>query len=246
MDKFLYVAMSGAKQTMLAQRVHSHNLANVSTTGFKADLAQARSMQVFGQHHPSRVYAMTENPGVNFESGHIMTTHRDLDVSVQGEGWLTVLDNEGNEAFTRSGELMVDTNGLVKTQSGHIVMGNAGPLTLPQYEKLEMGVDGTVSVQALGQGPESLTEVDRIKLVNPDTDALKKGVDGLFRRKDGEFEPPDGAVRIQTGALEASNVNPVESMMQIMSLSRQFEMQVKLLKQAEALDESSARLLHQR
>ncbi|MBL4865100.1 MAG: flagellar basal body rod protein FlgF [Pseudomonadales bacterium] len=243
MDKMLYVAMSGAKQTMLAQNIHSHNLANVATTGFKADLAQARSMQVFGGHFPSRVYAMTESPGVDFRPGSMITTNRDLDISVQGEGWLAVLDREGNEAFTRSGELMVDSNGLIKTQNDLIVMGNAGPLTLPPFEKIEIGVDGTVTIQALGQGPETLTEVDRIKLVNPELAQLTKGSDGLFRRKDGNIEPPDSVVRIQKGVLEGSNVNPVEALMEIMSLSRQFELQMKMMSKAEELDENSARLL---
>lgn len=244
MDRVLYVAMSGAKQSMLAQNVHSHNLANVSTTGFKADLAQARAMPVFGGgHFPSRVYAMTENPGVNFEPGNMIATNRDLDVSIQGDGWITVLDSQGNEAYTRSGELTVDSNGLVKTRNDLILMGNAGPLILPPYEKLEIGGDGTVTIQALGQGPETLTEVDRLKLVNPDVRQLTKGPDGLFRRMDGGFEPPDGVVRIQKGVLEGSNVNPVESLMEIMSLSRQFEMQMKIIQKAEELDENSARIL---
>ncbi|MBV1883738.1 MAG: flagellar basal body rod protein FlgF [Pseudomonadales bacterium] len=243
MDKMLYVAMSGAKQTMLAQNVHSHNLANVATTGFKADYAQARSMPVFGGDFPTRVYSMTENPGVNFEPGNMIATNRDLDISVQGEGWLTVLDSEGNEAFTRSGELVVDANGLVKTRDNLILMGNAGPLVLPPYEKLEIGGDGTITVQSLGQGPETLTEVDRMKLVNPEVRELTKGADGMFRRKDGNIEPPDSVVRVQSGVLEGSNVNPVEALMEIMSLSRQFELQMKMMTKAEELDENSARLL---
>jgi len=243
MDRFLYVAMSGAKQSMLAQNVHAHNLANVSTTGFKADLAQARSMPVFGGQFPTRVYSMTESPGVNLSNGPMIPTNRDLDLAVQGDGWITVLDSEGNEAFTRAGEMIVDPNGVVKTRNGRTVMGNAGPLTLPPYEKLSVGVDGTVTVQSLGQGPETLTEVDRIKLVNPDYRDLTKGVDGLFRRKDGLVEPADGLVRIQKGVLEGSNTNPVESMMEIMTLSRHFELQMKLITKAEELDENSARLL---
>lgn len=243
MDKLLYIAMSGAKQTMLAQNTHSNNLANVDTNGFKADLAQARSMPVFGEHFPSRVYSMTERPGVNYTEGNHISTGRELDVTVLAEGWLTVQDDAGGEAFTRAGNLRVDEVGFVRTQSGQIVMGNAGPLILPEFEKLEIGVDGVVSVRGLGQGPEGLVEVDQLKLVNPPLDQIEKGLDGLFRRTDGVIEPPDFNVRVMTGMLEGSNVNAVHSMIGIVNLQRQFELQVKLMDKAETMDQATSQLL---
>lgn len=243
MDKLLYIAMSGAKQTMLAQNTHSNNLANVDTNGFKADLAQARSMPVFGEHFPSRVYSMTERPGVNYAEGNHISTGRELDVTVLAQGWLTVQDDTGGEAFTRAGNLRVDEVGFVRTQSGQIVMGNAGPLILPEFEKLEIGVDGVVSVRGLGQGPEGLVEVDQLKLVNPPLDQIEKGLDGLFRRTDGVIEPPDLNVRVMTGMLEGSNVNAVHSMIGIVNLQRQFELQVKLMDKAETMDQATSQLL---
>ncbi len=243
MDKLLYVAMSGAMQSMQSQNIHSHNLANVDTVGFKADFAQARSMPVFGEHYPSRVYAMTENPGVNYDSGPLMITGKDLDIAVDGEGWIAVVDAEGNEALTRSGELFIDHLGFVTTREGHTVMGNAGPLVVPPFEKLEIGVDGTVSIRALGQGPEALTELDRIKLVKPPLEELEKGLDGLFRRKDGLIEDPDFTVRLVKGALERSNVNAVESLLSILSAARQFELQVKMMEKSEEMDASAARVM---
>lgn len=247
MDKAIFIGMSGAKQTMLAQQAHANNLANVNTTGFKRDFAQARSMPVFGEHFPTRAYAMTERPGTDLSAGALIETGRDLDVAVGGEGWLTVQTDNGDEALTRSGSLSVDVNGLLRTASGEPVMGNGGPVALPPYDKLLIGQDGTVSIIPAGGPPDQLVEVDRLKLVNPPSDALMKGEDGFIRRKPDQAieggEPPDASVRLTSGFLEASNVNAVEEMISNMQLARQYEMQVKVMRTAESNSEATARLL---
>lgn len=84
MDKVLYLAMSGARENMLAQQTHANNLANANTTGFKSDLAQARAMQVFGEGHASRVYAQTERPATDLTHGTLIETGRMLDVALAG------------------------------------------------------------------------------------------------------------------------------------------------------------------
>ena len=183
MDKALYIGMSGAKQNMLAQRAHANNLANVNTTGFKKDFAQARSMPVFGEHHPTRAYAMTERPGTDLSAGALMDTGRKLDVAVEGDGWLAVQNDLGEEVFTRSGSLQVDVNGLVRLASGELVLGNGGPVALPPFDNLQVGADGTISIVPVGGPPDQLVEVDRLKLVNPPGNALEKGLDGFIRRK---------------------------------------------------------------
>lgn len=243
MDKMLYVAMSGAKQAMLSQTVRANNLANASTNGFKRDFEQARSMQVFGDHFPSRVYSMTEIPASDMASGSLVKTDRELDVSVNGEGWFVVLDQSGNEAFTRAGNFSLRPDGTLVTQEGNTVMGNNGPVVIPPAEKIEFGADGTVSVRGLGQNPNALTEIGRLKLVRPPQANLVKGEDGMFRTKDGLVQDVDGGVRVVSGMLEESNVNVVEEMMSIISSSRRFEMQVKLMKKAEEADGAAARLL---
>jgi flagellar basal-body rod protein FlgF len=252
MDKALYIAMSGAKQNMLAQRGHANNLANVNTTGFKADLHQARSMPVFGEHFPTRAYAMTERPASDFSSGSAIQTGRDLDVAVQGDGWIAVQSADGSEAYTREGDLQVDVDGVLRTGSGLPVIGNGGPVVLPPADTMTIGVDGVISIVGVGQNPDEIAEVDRIKLVNPEGAELEKGVDGLMRLKpdgnlpEGAAAPvaaPDGAVRLASGYLESSNVNAVEEMTQILALSRQFEMQIKLMTTADQNTESAARLL---
>lgn len=243
MDRMLYIAMTGAKQTLVAQAANTNNLANASTTGFRADFEAFRAMPVFGYGQPSRVYAMAERPGVDLSSGTVYATGRDLDVAVQGEGWIAVQAPDGREAYTRAGDLRVNETGLLTNGAGHPVLGNAGPITVPQAETLDIGADGTVSIRPLGQAPNTLTVVDRIKLVNPPKGDLMKGADGLVRRKDGLVPPPDEAVRVVAGSLETSNVNTVEAMVNLITLSRQFEMQVKAMRTTEEIDQSAQQLL---
>jgi flagellar basal-body rod protein FlgF len=235
MDRMLYLAMTGAKQSMVSQAVNTNNLANVSTTGFKADLEQFRSMPVYGPGMPSRVYAMTESPATDLSSGTFRTTGRDLDVAIQGNGWISVQAPDGSEAYTRAGDLHVDGSGLLTTGTGLPVIGtNGGPILVPQNEKFEIGIDGTISVRPVGQAASTLAEVDRIKLVNPQPESMRKNENGLMVLEDGQSAPPDAGVRIMSGVLETSNVNAVESMVNMIELSRQYEMQVKMMKTADA------------
>ncbi|MCB1790307.1 MAG: flagellar basal body rod protein FlgF [Gammaproteobacteria bacterium] len=238
MDRMLYVAMSGAKETLIAQGNASNNLANANTTGFLADLNQFRSMPVFGSGHPTRVYAMDERPGTNFDHGSIQYTGRDLDVSVQQGGWLAVQAPDGGEAYSRRGDLRVDENGLLVTGNNLPVMGNGGPIAVPPFEKIDIGVDGTVSIRPLGAGGNELAVIDRIKLVAPQFEQMHKGNDGLFRMIDGGEAEADAAQRLVSGALTASNVNVVNEMVDMIELSRRFELQVKMMKSAE--DNSAA------
>lgn len=246
MDRALFLAMSGAKQNMQAMQLRANNLANVSTTGFRADLAQARSMQAYGDGLPSRVFSMTERPGNNFQQGSVITTGRDLDVTVQGDGWISVLDKTGAEGLTRNGNLQIDETGLLMNGSGHLVLGETGaPITLPvPLSKVEIGNDGTISVRPQGAPADAMEIVDRIKLVRPNNQDLYKDVNGLFRAKDPNAAyDADANVKILTRALEGSNVNAVGEMTSLIDLQRQFEMQVKMMSTAEDMDKSSDSLL---
>jgi len=244
MDKALYIAMSGAKQNMLAQRSHANNLANVNTTGFKQDYAQARAMPVFGERYASRAYAMTERPGTNFEQGPLMETGNNLDIALNGEGWIAVQAADGTEAYTRAGDLQVDVNGILRTGAGLPVLGDGGPIAIPPASTIEIGADGTISVLPLGAQGVQLAQIDRIRLVNPPAQDLEKQEDGLIHLREGApAAEPDGTLRVEQGFLEGSNVNAVNALTDILSLSRQYELQVKLMGQADQNSEASARLL---
>lgn len=244
MDKSLYIAMSGAKQNMLAQRAHANNLANVNTTGFKEDFAQARAMPVFGEHYASRAYALTERPGTKFEQGPLIQTGNSLDVAIAGEGWMAVQAPDGTEAYTRAGDLQIDVNGILRNGSGLPVMGEGGPIVIPPAQKVEIGVDGAVSIIPQGAADVGLAQVERIRLVNPPRDDLEKRPDGLIHLKEGAAAAePDANIRLEQGFLEGSNVNAVTALTEILSLSRQYELQVKLMSTAQQNSEASARLL---
>ena len=243
MDKMLYVAMTGASQNARAQQAHANNLANISTTGFRRDFEQARSMQVFGDSHPARVYAMSERPGTDFTPGTLQETGRDLDVAVEGEGWIAVQAPDGSEAYVRTGSLNIDVLGMLRTADGMPVLGNGGPIAIPPEEKVDVGNDGTISIRALGEGPSVIAEVDRLKLVRPDPAQLEKQTDGMIHFKGTGQVQADANVQVSSGFLQASNVNAVEEMTAILSLSRQFELHVKMMRTAEDNDTAMARVL---
>lgn len=243
MDRSIYVAMSGAKETLRAQAANNHNLANASTNGFRADLTAFMSRDVEGPGYASRAYATTSTIGWNRDSGAMMTTGRDLDVAVNGDGWIAVQAADGREAYTRAGDLRVDADGQLRNGSGLAVMGDTGPLAVPPHATLAVGTDGTVSIVPLGQGPETVSSVGRIKLVNPEPGGLERGTDGLFRLRDGSEAPAEAGVRIASGVLESSNVNAASAMVNMIELSRQFDMQLKSIRSAEENARSATSLL---
>jgi flagellar basal-body rod protein FlgF len=242
-DKFLYIAMTGAKETLRAQAANSHNLANASTTGFRADLSAFQSRAVTGAGFASRAYATNSTTGTDTTYGSMQTTGRDLDVAIQGQGYFAVQGRDGIEAYTRAGDFRADANGVLSNGAGHMVMGTDGPLTIPPYASLLIGGDGTVSIVPIGQDAKTTSTVGRIKLVNPDANALVRGEDGLFRTPDGVPAVSDPNVRVSSGVLESSNVNIADAMVTMIQLARHFDLQVKAMRAAEDNAASSAQLL---
>lgn len=243
MDRSLYIAMSGAKQTLLAKAANANNLANSQTIGFKSDFAQFRAMPMFGPGHPTRVYAMTERPGHNFVSGAIRTTGRDLDVAIQDKGWLAVQGLNGQEAYVRAGSLVRTTSGQLQTAFGLPVLGNKGPIAIPPANSISIGKDGTISIIPIAGRKNSPAIIDRIKLVKPSIDNLEKKADGLFYLKNGAQSPASANVTLVQGALEDSNVNPIHSMVEMIQLARNFELQTKMMKQTSDNAAASTKLL---
>jgi flagellar basal-body rod protein FlgF len=243
MDRMLYVAMSGAKETLRAQTVNNHNLANVSTTGFKADLEAFQSRAVDGSGFASRVYTQSTPNGFDSQSGSLLTTGRDLDVAINGQGWLAVQGPDGKEAYTRAGDLQVDATGQLTTATGHAVLGDGGPINVPPYSSVFIARDGSISIVGQGQSPQTAASIARLKLVNPPKEQLTRSDDGLFRMKDGTDAPADAAVQVASGVLETSNVNAAEAMVNMIELARHFEMQVKAIRSAEENGAAAAQIM---
>jgi flagellar basal-body rod protein FlgF len=243
MDRFLYIAMNGAKNAQYAQQVNANNLANVSTVGFKAEMDHFKSQAVYGPGHASRAYASDERSGIDFTQGPVMTTGRELDVAINNEGWFAVQAADGSTAYSRRGDFRIDPAGLLKNGADQIVLGEGGPVTLPEFESLVIGRDGTISIRAAGQAANTLVAVDRLMLVNPPSENLQRGEDGLMRTLDGAPAAPDASVTLTHGALEGSNVNTVDAMINMMEYARFYETQVKLMRVAEENDAASARLM---
>ena len=241
MDRMVYLAMSGAKQIALAQANNSNNLANASTPGFRADLEAFKSLPVNGPSLASRVYASDESVGVNLDAGVVTSTGNNLDVAISTEGYFSVQAPDGSEAYTRAGDFRVDAQGVLTTGAGHPVLGNGGPVALPPFEQIMIGSDGTVSIQPLGQSGTALAVVDRLKLVNPDPATIEKRPDGLLGTPQPAEE--DASVQVQSGALESSNVNTVEALVNMIELARMFEMNVKTMKTASENDAATNQIL---
>jgi len=238
----MYVAMSGARQVMLQQATNSHNLANLNTNGFKADIDSFKSVPVYGPGNPGRVYGMDHRAGIDLTPSQLISTGVPLDVAVNGDGFIAVQDLDGSESYTRDGSLRVTQQGLLVTSGGHPVLGEGGPITLSPYSDIMVGSDGTITIQPLGQSGGELAVLDRIKLVNPDPKTVERNERGLFTTPEQD-EPANADVTLATESLETSNVNSVEALVTMIELSRQFETQVKLMKAAEDNDVSATALL---
>lgn len=241
MDALIYTLMSGAERSMRAQQVHANNLANLETNGFRADLDLALSEAVPGTGFDARHMAKLETNAVTSRAGAVRATGRDLDVAMQGNAYLAVQSN-GGEAYTRAGAIQIDADGALKVD-GRPLLGDGGPVVLPPYEKLSIGVDGTVSIQAPGE--TEMQAVDKLKLVTPEVGQITKNEAGLIVPRNGQPLAADDNAQLQAGALEGSNVSAVEEMVATMSLNRDFEVQMKLYKAADSMAEAGNRLVRE-
>ena len=243
MDRLIYTAMTGAKHVFLQQAGTANNLANASTVGFKAQEHRFRAVPVQSEAMPTRAFVVDASVADVFDEGPLMFTGRNLDVAVQGRGWLAVQLPDGSEAYTRAGSLDVDVTGLLVTKSGNSVLGDGGPISVPPDNTIEIAPDGTVSVVPTFGARNNASAIARLKLVNPPEADLVRGADGLFRLRDGQQAPASETVKVASGALEGSNVNVTDAMVNLISLSRQFEMQIKMLQTADANAQRADQLL---
>lgn len=233
MDRLIYTAMTGASQVLQQQATVTENLSNANTPGFRAALSTFRAVPLVGGGMPTRTFVVDSTPGSDFTPAGFQPTGRALDVAVNGPGWIAIQGADGKEAYTRNGSFQVTPNGVLQTRSGLNVMGDAGPITIPPDTEVTIAKDGTISTVPTGGQSAAVVSVGRLKLVNPPTTQLERGADGLFRMKDGSVAPSDARTEVVSGNLEGSNVNTVESMVQMISLARKFDMQIKMLTSAD-------------
>lgn len=243
MDKLIYTAMSGSRHTLLQQESVAHNLANVSTTGYKAAEHRLRAVPVISEALPTRAFVTDASVVDDLTPGPLMQTGRSLDVAVQGKGWIAVQAPDGSEAYTRNGNLSISPEGQLQTKSGLAVVGDGGPIAIPPDNNISVAHDGTITATPASGAVNTATPVARIKLVNPPEADLVRGDDGLFRLKSGEPADTDPSVVAAGGYLEGSNVNTAEQMVRMISLARQFEMQTRLIQSAQSNDQQAQQLL---
>lgn len=235
--------MTGAKHVFMQQAATANNLANASTVGFKAQEHRFRAVPVLSEALPTRAFTVDASVADVFNEGPVMFTGRNLDLSVQGRGWLAVQLPDGSEAYTRAGSLDVDVTGLLVTKGGQLVMGDGGPINVPPNNTIEIAPDGTVSAVPTFGARNNANVVGRLKLVDPPETDLVRGADGFFRVRDGQPAPAAPNVRVAPGTLEGSNVNVTDAMVNLISLSRQFEMQIKMMQTADTNAQRADQLL---
>lgn len=242
MDRVIYTAMTGANAAAQRQSVLANNLANASTTGFRAELSTFRSVPLQGDGASTRVFALEATSGYRDTPGSVERTGRNLDAMAAGSAWFAVQGLDGTEAYTRSGAFEVNATGQMVTSTGLPVLSDGGaPIDVPPGAEVSLGSDGTITAKVAGQPPSA---IGRLKLATPTVeDPLVRSEDGLFRARSGDPMPQDANARLMAGALEGSNVNPVESMVGMIAASRQFEQQMRLLSTAETNDKSASQLL---
>ena len=243
MDRLIYTAMTGASQILQQQATVSQNLANNHTPGFRAAIDTFRAVPIVGEGLPTRVFVADSTAGADFSAGPMEPTGRSLDIAIDGKGWLAVQAADGKEAYTRNGSFQITANGVLQTRSGQNVIGDAGPITIPPNTEITIAKDGTISTVPTGTKPAAVVTVGRLKLTNPPEDQLVRGDDGMFRRKDGVPANADAKVTVVTGNLEGSNVNVVEAMVDMITLARQFDNQMKMLQTADNDAKTAGQLL---
>lgn len=244
MDRLIYTAATGASHILQQQAAVSENLANANTPGFRAAINTFRAVPLVGDGLPTRIFVVDSTAGADFTPGTMEPTGRELDIALDGPGWIAIQSEDGQESYTRNGSFIMSANGVLQTRGGLNVIGDNGPITLPPNTEVTIAKDGTISTVPNGNRPTGVVTVGRIKLVNPPEIDMIRGEDGMFRTRDGKPAPADGKVTALVGNLESSNVNTVEAMVNMITLARQFETQMKMLQVADNNSKSASQVLN--
>jgi flagellar basal-body rod protein FlgF len=246
MDRLIDVARTAMRGSLARQTAIANNLANVNTTGFRAELFNASARWIGGQGFESRAESVDQVIAADLKAGAVVATGNPLDVAVNNDGLLAVQANDGSEAYTRRGDLRMSESGLLVTGDGKPVIGGSGPITLPPADAVRIAPDGGVWIVPAGsQGGEGAREVqvDTLKLVNAKGSTIAKDIDNLFREANGGALPQDPYGSVTPASLEGSNVNATTALVQMIEASRGWENQIKLIQTAKEIDASGASLM---
>ncbi|MFA5967706.1 MAG: flagellar basal body rod protein FlgF [Sphingomonas sp.] len=245
MDKLIYTAASGLKGHIASQAAIANNIANVSTIGFRADRSVFDRLEVTGPGFDTRQPVSEEVLDAERKAGSVSETGRPLDIAVTGDAWIAVQATDGSEAYTRRGDLQISDSGVLQTGDGFPVIGQSGPITVPPAQKVTIAPNGSISIIPPGAGVGAQPQViDQIKLASTKGSDTVKGLDNLLHvRGTGGALPTDAEAKVQTGALEGSNVDIAQSLIDMIQNQRGYEVQANLVKEAKTLDESSASLM---
>ncbi|MDX1795495.1 MAG: flagellar basal body rod protein FlgF [Hydrogenovibrio sp.] len=243
MNRMLYIAMSGAKEVALSQANNANNLANANTDGFKQDFNQFRAQHVEGPGWNSRAYSLDERPATDFTAGPVKVTGRKLDVMTKENGYMAIQAPDGSEALVRSASMQITPEGdLVDVKGNPILSEGGSPINIPPAKAVEIGSDGTISFLPADSKTNLMVTLDQLRLVEPDVKNLEKGVDGFIRNKGGALD--QASIKVQSGALEGSNVNTIQALTNMIELSRKYEMQIKMMSTSKAHAQKSDSLLN--
>lgn len=248
MDSVLYNAVNGGHTNFTRQEIIANNLANANTPGFRADLYQAQTMYVKGAEGArgfGQTFTVQSKNGVDLTPGDLMTTGRELDIAVDGNGWFAVSSGQGAESYTKAGSLRLDATGQLLTASGKSVIGNGGPISIPPAESVDIGTDGTISIVPLGSDTKIAVTIDRIKMVTLDKNNISKNADGLFQLNNGAIAPVDSTLTLRSGVLEGSNVHAVEQMVAMITAGRDFESHMNLMSTVGDNAQKLAQIIHE-
>ncbi len=243
MDHLIYTAYSGLTGSMVSQQVIASNMANAQTIGFRAEMLNHQPTTLKGPSIEARAMTQGEVRGANMKQGALIETGNPLDVALTGRTMLAVQSADGEEAYTRRGDLSVDASGVLSNGDGRPVVGDAGPVTVPPGARVTIAPDGTV-LAANAENPDQPPQVvAKLKLVSTAGSNIEKGLDGLFRVVGGGALPVDEEAKLQPGSLEQSNVDPTRVLVEMVEAQRLFDMRTKLIATARELDEGGAGLM---
>ena len=243
MDRLVNTALTAMRGAMARQTAISNNLANTNTVGFRAEIANATARWINGETYNVRAQQAEQVVGADMGQGAVTQTGNPLDVAMDGDALLAVQATDGSEAYTRRGDLKLSDSGLLVTGDGNPVIGDGGPITLPDYDSLSIAKDGGIWIVPSGGDPALPQRVDGLKLVSPKGSAIAKGTDDLFRETNGGALPQDPFASVVGGSLEGSNVNATQALVQMIEASRAWETQVKMIDTAKQIDDGGASLM---